>query len=146
MSKPVFNIVDDFYNASWDLAENLFRLNLRAGDDNALQVNVVDPEIGDLPLTVPAVCTQFKKFADPFLKLEGRNLPQEQHLPYMEIEDCLNETVLPALDVLTELWDDVLSGGEDAQSRFDQSCIYINRTIEMVIIPQASGMAKDMKP
>ena len=152
MSDTTFQIVDDFYNASWDLACNLFRLYEHPGDKTALQQNVLDHDIG-LPLTVPAIRAQFDKYTRPFMDLTGQDLPLEQHLAYMTIEDCLNETIIPGLEVLGDDWQDLYGSTEpkhetepDAVTLLRQGCSHLRIEIENTIITSASGMVQEMKP
>lgn len=152
MSNTAFQIVDDFYNASWDLACNLFRLYEHPDDKTACQQNVLDHETA-LPLTIPALRAQFDKYARPFIDLTGQDLPTEQHLPYSIIEDCLNETIIPGLDVLGEDWQALYGSTEPrhetepaAITLLRQGCSHLRLEIENTIITNASGMVHDMKP
>lgn len=155
MAKPVFLIVDNFYNASWDLACNLLRLYEHAGENNSdhVQQTVLDTD-KHLPLTIPSILEQFRKYAHPFLDLQGADLPHEQHLPYMQIEDSLKETVFPGLDVLCEHWQALHDGSPerlhanepDQFTLFRQSCSYLRIEIENTIITNTSFKVHDMKP
>ncbi|MDB5492456.1 MAG: hypothetical protein JWO78_2305 [Micavibrio sp.] len=144
MPKPVFTIVDDFYNASWDLAESLFRLYGNIDEKNALQINVLENETPK-PLTIPAIRQHFQKYADSFLALEGSDLPQDQHLPFMQIEETMNETILPGLDVLDEAWQDFNTSAFDYKLLLT-GCSHIRIELEQMIIPNAKSMVLELKP
>lgn len=135
MTGSTRQIIEDFYDAAWDLGADLIYLR-----DKALTG-------GETSASPDSITANFREKATPFLKLTGDDLPPEMHLPFMQIEETLNESVFPGLMVLEEEWQNHFHStqpkhADEAPSLaiINNGCASLCNTIEMEIIVLAAGM------
>ncbi len=132
----LLKLTNEFYDAAWDFSTRLCllsdKLNLPPDKD-------MNPD---------TLIQNYKKEISPFLDLQGTDIPKEHHAVYDQVDTTMRQEVFPALEVLTETWNELREKMPnityEARLRFAEQCVYIGNLIEMSVIAQSSEMRNDL--
>lgn len=133
----LLQITNVFYDAAWDFSTRLYLLpdQLTLGYDDGIN---------------PASLTNiYKEEIAPFLALNSTTIPKQYFTTYDQIESTIQEEVFPALDVLSESWEELMANPstitKDSKLGFAEQCIHIIDILEMSVIAQTSGLREELR-
>ena len=92
MSPSVVQIVSDFYDAAWDLAECLALLAQESQDVDHAKV------------TPESLIHIFREKAHPFMDLTGAQIPPSLHFIYDQVDMIIRDSVFPAMQFMSHEW------------------------------------------
>jgi hypothetical protein len=130
-------LATEFYDAAWDLAERL----------TVLPTDLSAPP-GDAPATPAAIHGAFKKAALPFLDLTGKDIPQQLHIAFDQIDTSVRESIFPGAEILQEEWDAyraLPNPTEPDRLRFASMCAEMIEAMEMTVIPLTSRLVRTLR-
>lgn len=133
----LLELTEAFYEAAWDFSTRLCLLpdQLTSCDD---------PDI------VPdKIISTYKEEIEPFLNLDGNDLPRAYYVPFDQIHTTMNTEVFPALEVLTEEWNELVNHPEsitkESKLAFAEKSTYISNLIEMYVISQTLEIRDELR-
>lgn len=100
MNQTPFSLVEEFYQATWDLSWDLYHLSLKASE--ALEELRIKPIIDSNP---EPKSSAYKIVAQKFMDLDIENFPIDCHVDNDLINLCLKEEIIPRLSILQEEWE-----------------------------------------
>lgn len=132
----VLQITKDFFHSAWEFSARLCLLpnQLTSEDDGINPIRVIE---------------EYKKEISAFMNLDGTSISPKHFLMYDQIDTIMQEEVFPALENLTDTWNELMNNPSkitnETKKVFADQCIEIAYILEMEIIAHTSGLRYELQ-